>query len=390
MTRFSKAILKVDTYQSPDGVVKVTPDRLRHWAETFRRMQSARIKVPVSWGHSDDPKASSPVDPSVSNRLPQDAVGRLDSFKVSRDGGSARIVLDIPRDEDASKVKANLAEVSPVIFDNWTDGKGHIHKDCITHIDLVQHPVDNSQSDFVPETIACALRMGLDTGKPVTYRMADHPDDHPDDDEGSSHKEEPEVPEDLIDDEDAAEDDGAQLFQTVVQGLAALNVVVPSDTTPDNFFERAASAILTAKAMGGSEDIPMGTEDLESTQPEFAALSLENKKWHAHADGEHRKTVARRLDALLETGRCEPPEHEARALEVKTIRLSLDTKGEHQPTVTESWIESREAVPAGTFWSSEARTRMSNLEEVPHPSALSGDMVTEEEADAIVAEINKK
>ena len=133
----------------------------------------------------------------------------------------------------------------------------------------------------------------------------------------------------------------------------------------------------------------MGTEELEATTPDFAALSLRGP-FAKFASNEHRKGVAVRLDALLEKGQCTPAEYKEKETTLKTVRLSLDSAGNHRLTPTESWIDSRESVPEGTFWDDKQRTRMSQLETVPHPSDLSGDEVTDEEADEIVAEINRR
>ncbi len=133
-----------------------------------------------------------------------------------------------------------------------------------------------------------------------------------------------------------------------------------------------------------------GTEDLDEARPEFAALSLQVKQWRGRADTEHREKVATRLNLLLEKGQCTPAEHKEKESELKTVRLSLDNDGKHQPTRVESWLESREAIPQGTFWDSQTRTRMSKLDVVPHPTATTGDQVTDEEADEIVAEINRR
>jgi hypothetical protein len=213
--------------------------------------------------------------------------------------------------------------------------------------------------------------MGLDKGKPVIYRLADHEDDE-DSDHNSDHE---------SDDDDSENSDGSDRVARVIEGMAALNIIVPDDTTVENFFERVESALLTAAAMGDGVD--MGTEGLEATSPEFAAFSLDSPLGKFQSKG-HQKGVMARLDELLKQGQCTPVQYKDRAPQVQTIRLSLNKSGEHQPTTVEAWIDAMESVPIGTFWDSEKRTRMSNLEVVPHPEGLAGDEVTEEQADEIV------
>lgn len=382
MAKFQKAILKVGVYQSPDGEVKVTPARLKHWADSFQQMKTAHLAVPVSWDHDDDPQASVPVkilSTAAKRRPAQGTVGYLRDVKLTADGNSADVVLDIRGEENNRKVKDNLAFVSPVIRDSWPDGQGKIWTDIFGHMDLVQHPVDSSQTPFVPadsQAIPCGLRMGLDSGNPVTYRMAVHED------------------EDMADDDSTHDDSGNEAssdedVKKTIQLLADMKIVVPDDTTLENFHKRVHAALMTAAAMGG-DTMDTGTEDLEEARPEFAALSLEVKRWRGHADTEHREKVATRLGLLLKQGQCTPAEHEQKEAELKTVRLSLDNDGNHEPTRVESWLESREAVPEWTFFDEKTRTRMSKLDVVPHPTATTGDQVTDEEADAIVAEINRR
>ena len=151
MPRFQKQILEVGKYHSPDGVVDVTPSRLRHWARNFGRFTKNGNKVPVNFSHDhldvDEAKSLATSDGRRDNR---DDVGFLKSFKVLKGGRSAQIELDL-RDKDAIKAaKRNTSQVSPVIFDHYTDGRGDQFKDVITHVDLVNHPVDTSQTDFSP------------------------------------------------------------------------------------------------------------------------------------------------------------------------------------------------------------------------------------------------
>ncbi len=362
--KFKKGMLEVGrTYKSPDGPLPVTVERLRHWRDTFRKFKALDLKVPVFFGHQDDPKKAVPV-----KRLPKNCAGKLIDLELSADGRKAEFVIDIPRAEDASKVENNLVELSPVVFEKWTDGDGTVHKDCITDVDLVVHPVDHRQEEFKP-AIACSIRMGLDTGKPVIYRLAEHEDDEMADDDNTGH-----------DSDGDSEGDGSDRVKRVIEGLAALNIIVPDDTDKENFFDRVEAAILTAKAMG---DGGVDNEELEVSSPEFAALSLDSPLGKFQSK-QHQTSVMAGLDALLTQGQCTPAEYKHRKPQVGSIRLSLDANGEHRPTDVEMFIAHRETVPPGSFWDDAKRTRMSNLEVVPHPEGLAGDEVTEEQAEKIV------
>ena len=369
MTKFKKTVLLEDrTYYSPDGKLVVNPESKRHWVDKFAHFKASLFDIPAFWDHQDDPGLSQPIKRKDGKRLrAKGQAGWLTDAKIADDGG-LELEFDIPNKRDAQQVADNLTKVSPVIWDTLPDGRGVTHESVIGACDLVVHPVDDSQTGFTPvPAIACSLvRLSLD-GKPVIYRLAS-------DDDDSDHN---------SDDDDEA-GDGDDRVKRVIEGMAALNIMVPDDTTVENFFERVESALLTAAAMG---DDGVGTESLEATSPEFAAFSLDSPLAKFQAKG-HQKGVMERLDAILKEGRCTPVEYKDRKPQVGSIRLSLNKSGEHKPTEIESWIASREAIPVGSCWDPEMRTRMSNsLEVVPHPDGLQGDEVTEEQATEIVDEM---
>ena len=376
MAKFKKTMLGARTYHSPDGTLDVTQARLKHWADTFAKFRAAHLAVPIGWGHADDPKDSQPVKVGDKRRrLPQDTVGYLEQFSLTPDGDSAELTINVPREEDAEKVKNNLAELSPVVFETWKDGDGQEWTDCITHVDLVQHPVDQRQSEFQP--VACALRLGLDIGKPVIYRLQGEDKDMPED------KKPPE--------ESEVNNEGDRL-KKVLDALAGMQIVLSDDTNEENFLQHLEQALLTATAMGAGEG--PAEEPMEITQPEFA-MSLDKQKPTAsdrqlkYLAHHHRGTVATRLSALVASGQCTPAEYKSRQPAVKAIRLALDDDGNAQPSNLETWIASREAVPKGTFWDPETRTRLLRMEVVERPEQ-SGEALTPEQADKVADEILRK
>ena len=381
MARFKKTLLGARTYHSPDGVLEVTPARLRHWSDTFARFKQKNLAVPISWGHAADPANSQPI--KSKSRPPQDTVGYLEQFKLAPDGTSAEVLINVPRDEDAQKVKANLAELSPVIFESWKDGDGTEWRDCITHVDLVQHPVDHHQTEFQP-VVACAFRMGLDKGKPVTYRMQGE------EMEGEE-KEQPEAKDPP--EESPVENEGDRL-KKVLDALAAHQIVLSDDTNEENFLEHLEQALLTAAAMGGTDAGGMDEPPTEVTQPEFA-MSLDKKiaespelaRQRKYLDQQHRGTVATRLSAILSAGQCTPAEYKAKQPALKAVRLSLDDEGNAVAGSLETWIASRESIPRGTFWDPDTRTRAAatRMDVVERPEGLVP--MTAEDADKVADEV---
>jgi hypothetical protein len=390
MAKFKKAILKANReYQSPDGPVFVDRERLAHWVSQFGRMRDAGLSVPCSWGHDDDPEKGVPTRLASADkrrRLPQDTVGYLRSVELTEDGDAAEIEIDVRRKADVEACDLNLAYVSPVIRKSWKDGDGEVWDDCWGHMDLVQHPVDHRQTPFErveessEQTIACALRMGLDDGTPATWRLADSDkgtksmaDDEKTSDSGDSETSEVE--------DMAVTDDGGRL-KKVLDALAGMGIVLSDDTNEENFLEHVEQALLTAAAVNGEGDAAMPEDegDLEVTAPQFAAMSLERSKEKKYIDKQHQKTIGARLQAVLDHGQCTPHEAKEHRTKVATVRLSLDDNGDSIPSGLETWISSREAVPNGTFWPSEERTRMGALDPIPHPPGLHGDKMPDDEA----------
>lgn len=172
-------MLRIGTHYSPDGTVDITPERLRHWANQFQRLKENRQVVPMDWDHADDARKAIPLstDKWAKRRSAKNTVGVLRDFKVNEDGKSATLTMNVKNSAKES-FDDNHVFVSPVIFDSWQDGQGNQYEDVITHVDVVNHPVDASQGPFEPcepGAVACALRMGLQAGSPKTYRLGPLP-----------------------------------------------------------------------------------------------------------------------------------------------------------------------------------------------------------------------
>lgn len=392
--RLKKALLKVGTYQSPDGTLDVTPQRLRHWESTFRKMQAASLGVPMGWDHSDDPAKTVPVAFSTTKgkkRSAEHSVGWLDEFKVAPDGNAAELTFDIPDEKAAAKAADNVVEVSPIIYPEWRDGKGHLWTDCITHVDLVNHPVDAGQTPFqvAEDAIACSIRMGLDVGKPALYRMADD-EEKPkefggDDGEKKETDDNPDMPKIGV-----SEDD--KQLEAVIGHLALLTepVVLPHDTDDTNFMDRLLTALMTAKAAKDAaaarkaeeekDDEDDDMDKAKESTPEFTAMSLQARAAHGYAERMHRLSLANRLDDLLKSGRCSPAEKEAQKQALSAVKLSLNGEGEPEKSDAEKWIESREVIPPGAIWPNEQRLRMAK--ESPAPEIA--EEISNEQAEEIV------
>lgn len=438
MAKFTKNILKVGDYNSPDGKLRVTPESIRHFAAEFSRMKGAKLAVPMAWAHPQKFADSLPVAaPKDRRRPPEDTVGYLTDVKAAKDGRSVDIEISVPRNVDAEKVKADLAFVSPVVLDKFRDGGGNDYTNCISHMDLVQHPVDTGQSQFQPVATACALRMSLlaePQAKPKYYRLADDsPFDKDKKRDGEGDRDEtneteaeteeiapgesestsdvvPDNPGDGVDETNETGGDGDETFNLdeidgddgtqeeevvdeagrlgeVIESLAVMKIVLPEGTNPINFLERLHSALLTSAAITGEDEmgIQTGTQGLETESPVIAAMSLKVDAAHEYASTIHRDGIRKRLSTLLKTGRCTPHEAKERESNVGAVRLSL-VEGKPAVGRLEHWIASREACPAGTFWEPARKIQMAGLTVENPPSELGGQM-SDEEADDVADEV---
>jgi hypothetical protein len=176
--RFTKSMLRVGTYHSPDGEVVVTPERLRHWEKQVKKIQSVGYAIPTHFDHSNDMDLLTPIHEREltkrHSRSAMNTVGKLQDFKVAADGRSAEIVIHTMTPEATSLAEKNAVYISPVIHPNWKDGAGNSYADALTSFDLVDYPVDFSQSSFSPVKMGLGvvpvIRMG--TSKPYFWERS--------------------------------------------------------------------------------------------------------------------------------------------------------------------------------------------------------------------------
>jgi hypothetical protein len=381
MAKFTKAILKAKTHHAPNGQVVVTPERLKHWADTHALMHSRNWHSSVHFDHQDDPAQQQLVQMGPKGKVKRgaaNAVGRCVDFKLAPDGLSAEVTLDLPDSKATEKARQNVVEISPVIKGSVKDGDGQEYRDAIVSYDLVTQPVDNTQSKFVEvsDAIACSLRMVDDEGKSTVYRMGlddrkpfGDPSDDDEDDALPDGNDDPTEVEDENPDMPEAEGND-KIAEAIRAHLDQLGAALPSNWTFKS--DAAAEILLTAlktlvKANQKAEaeaanddsdnDDSNGDDDMgKLADPGFAALSLKANNALAYAEREHRRGITARLEQLAKDGRCTVDECNKHLEAIGTISLSLDDNGQPASSDVEKWIDSRAAVPAGTFWDEATRT----------------------------------
>lgn len=356
---FTKAVLALGAYQSPDGVINVTPDRLRHWEKEVKRVQSAGYTIPMHWDHAElsDMDSLSPIRMDSQPRSAANTVGKLLDFQVAPDGKSAELTVETLTKSASEKAEKNAVFVSPVLLKEWKDGAGHSYADVIGSVDLVDYPVDHSQGPFVPVTmsttkrLSCCLRMSNSPTK--IYRLSENsPVDDIDEDKKVPSEEMPDTDsKPPMEEPPAEESTTSPMLSDVIANLAKMKIVLPSDTDTTNLLDRLNTALLTANAqndLGGPEEVPEGSNTV--VDPSVATMSLRMNQLESKLlEGEKNKLVDR-LDSLLKTGRCSPAEHNAQLRALNATRMSLAKDNSVVTGDSGKWIESREVVPEGAFW----------------------------------------
>lgn len=372
MSTFRKAVLSVGTYHSPDGTVVCTPERLQHWKNEVAKIQAAGYAIPMHWDHAgnEDMDLLEPVKLSTLRegieRSARNTVGKLVSFDVAPDGQSAELTVQTLTPQATQLAESNAVYVSPVLFDYWKDGAGNVYTDTIGSIDLVDYPVDHSQGPFVPvaaSRMSCAIRMSAAPRKlfRLSEQMPMDNETEPDTDDGAAPYQAPapQAP------------PSSTRVSDAIQGLAALKIMLPEDTTPENFLDRLVPALMTAAAqvapVESTEQLPPEPEEAPEEKPvlgetpQVAAMSTRLRNFEAKLIEGARKDLSKRLQNLLETGRAIPAEIDEKSKRLGVQKLSLAKDDTVNGGDLAVWIEARESTPEGSCWDAVTRTKKLGL-----------------------------
>jgi len=131
---FRKDVIRVGTFRHPtEGwSLKVTPERLAHWAETWRKMRDAGIQVPVNRDHK----------PGVENHL-----GYVRDLRVE---GNRLVAIIEARGQEAIDLCQRVNQVSIEVLPDYIDGKGRHYGEAVVGVALTARPVVPAQEGFVP------------------------------------------------------------------------------------------------------------------------------------------------------------------------------------------------------------------------------------------------
>jgi len=253
--KFTKLIARPGTYEAstPTGPERVhlSHDRLKQWATAFDQMTSAEnpLRIPAPWKHD----ASKPL--SKEERAADNNAGFWEKIWQAKDG-SLYGQLDVPRDEDASKVGTTVQEVSPYVLPNWKDGMGREWGESMMHVALVTHPVTPGQTNFekVKTKHKGEPAMALALSQLLFADTVQEP-------------KEPENQAGSIEANNASVSDA-------VAALAQVGVVLPSDTNAENVVERIVTAVQAIKGSQTSEGTPAGQNQDQAGKPTEKPLPI--------------------------------------------------------------------------------------------------------------------
>lgn len=336
-----KVMLRVGhNYKSPNGDVPVTLDRLKHWASEHKRLIAAGYLPPMHYDHSDEHEMLVPITMDAfkerKSRSAQNSVGYLSEFNITDDGQAAELVYKVTEPKAEKQLRDNVVQVSPVILPSFRDGAGNEYTDLITHLDVVNYPVDYSQSKAQPAqestAVVMAIRMGLDT-EPYTH------------------------------DAESGKANSANLSR-VLKNLSMIELDLPEDTDVENFIERLDVALpvyIKSNPLFESDDQgddeksgdTFGNDNGERIVAEHEmATTMSLQKY---ADNQYRENQQSKLESMLKKGQMTPAEFKEQKATLGAIKLSLTDDGKPQSNSVSDFIKNREAVPAGTFWTDEQK-----------------------------------
>lgn len=264
MATVRKIILSPGVYHAPQGRLHATPERVKRWADTFRRMKANGIRVPVCWGHQPGAIPGDGQDKAGRQyELSRFNAGYVTNMQRTADG-DLEGELDIPGAEvdedgnlvtwakmpDGRKVRCAIKEVSAAIRD-WQDGSGRQWPDAIMHVALVPLPVVAGQEGF-----EASLATESEPGE-IHLSLSAYL--------GGEDEEEtmPMIEEDVVETPDVGMDPMSETLQV----LSEFGLHLPGDTNDGNLSERlrlVGGALIKAGVVGGvnggGHDGPDGDE----------------------------------------------------------------------------------------------------------------------------------
>lgn len=201
----------------------------------------------------------------------------------------------------------------------------------------------------------------------------------------------------------ASDEQAPDLLDSVLNLLHEHGVTLPDDTTDDSLVNHLRVALTALLSRDGEDEPEDEMLDVDSPDampqpvaPTIATMSVQQRKALERAAiaekalaETHRGGVTRRLADLLKSGRCTPHEHDSMLRTLGTVRMSMTDAGGFKPNRIDHFIEDRETVPEGTYWTDKQRTQAIgqrlSVVEPPETITTGGGRAQSEYAEAVRA-----
>jgi len=245
-------------------------------------MTQAGLRIPLPWGHNSRAVPLDPNDPNeeqfLSSRYNAGYVSEL-----AADNGRLRMTgFDAPglavengnlvawtKLGDGREVKTAIGEVSVGIAKKFTDGKGRVWNDVITHVAVTPHPVWSGQDGFASLGGLAGRVEGLQNLAIGESAMADENAIFDDDLEAA-----PAVDADMNMPAETVEIN----MEKLLPALGEHGIVLPEGTDEDNLIERLFVAITALQGKlspaGGAADPADDPGPVSVQEPDAVLMSL--------------------------------------------------------------------------------------------------------------------
>lgn len=265
MAKFKKEIVKAGVYNvaTVGGGRRfdaLPPERLVHWANTYRKMKSTGTgyRIPAPWNHDLNAK---PVALARGKAPRSDNnAGFWDDFWVEPNEEGVPTLygyLDSPGDPNdpntpAGKVGTLVKETSIYAEPVFEDGKGNKFEDVLFHVALVTHPIEPGQKNFelVNENGGVAIAMSHfayalgDRSSLMANEAFELPASH--------ETEEDSDPEDA--DPSKIKNASDSNIKVLLDALRSVGIDLPDDTNDENLKERLLVAVRQHQACQKNDD----------------------------------------------------------------------------------------------------------------------------------------
>lgn len=347
MERFEQTFLQPGRYHVGGGRYRdFTAQEISSYVTGTKELLAAGHSVPLIFEHaapgSDE---GSPRDSKAAQV--KHGAGWLGGVNLGNDG-SALHVLEVT-DADAARKLADgsIKFTSPELRPTWTDGKGRVFKNIISHVALTHKPRNPDQSKLQP-VAEPALQFSLADLEPIQMSFDDDKD--ADDKSPIDKATDRETPADASENPDmptpgAASEEQKQL-ESCIAFLKTIGVALPANTDASNFMDRLQTGLMTlaeskiqAESEAAKDDDDADNAPLIEEKPPIQQFSLSDVEGDKFTNrllakvikAEHGQCKSR-LETLVEKNNISPALRDSLLGKSDVLQFSAD--GEYVPSWT--------------------------------------------------------